>query len=106
MDLSFDVTLLGGIVLVVGAVLFAALLSVIGEDRAPYGAVGVVVTGVATFLGAFIASEYMTLDAIEPVWEGVALLPALLGGALVGGGAEFLARTIHSETSVPGPHPI
>ena len=106
MDLNFDVTLLGGVVLILGAVVFAALMSVIGEDRAPYGAVGVLVTGVATFLGAFIASEYISLQATEPVWEGVALLPALIGGVLAGGAAEFIARTIHSETSVHGPNPI
>ena len=106
MDLGFDITLLGGVLLVLGAVLFAALVSIVGEDPAPYGVVGVLVTGIATFLGAFIASEYIALQAIEPVWEGVALMPALLGGVLAGGAAEFLARTIHSETSVHGPLPV
>jgi hypothetical protein len=104
MDINFEVTLLGGVVLVLGGVLFAALMSNLGEDRAPYGELGVVVTGVATFLGAFIASEYFR--AVDPVWEGVALLPALLGGVLAGGTAEFLQRTFHSETSVHGPNPI
>ena len=106
MDLSFDTTLLGAVVLVVGAALFALLMARVGEDPAPYGAVGVLVTGVATFLGAFIASEYLGLHAIEPVWEGVALLPALMGGVLAGGAAELVARTIHSETSAHGPTPI
>ena len=106
MDLGFDVTLPGLVLLVLGAVLFAAIMSIVGEDPAPYGTSRSARTGVATFLGAFIASEYISLEATEPVWEGVALLPALLGGVLAGGAAEFVARTIHSETSVHGPNPV
>jgi hypothetical protein len=106
MDLSFDVTLAGLVALIVGAVVFALLMSVVGADPAPYGALGVLVTGVATFIGAFIATEYLGLGAFEPVAEGVAVVPAIVGGLLAGGAVEIVARYVHGGTSVHGPHPI
>jgi hypothetical protein len=106
MDLTFDITLPGGIALVIGAVSFALLLSLVGADPVPYGATGVVVTAVATFLGAFIASEYLGIDTYEPVAEGIAVMPAIVGGLVAGGLVEAIERYVHGQASIHGPHPI
>ena len=48
---------------------------------------------VAALVGAVFASEMVTSwQTIEPVWEGVALLPALAGGVVLGVIADAVVR--------------
>jgi hypothetical protein len=104
MDFTFDITALGMVVLIIGAAVYGVILNLFGEmDPAPYGWV---LTGVGAFLGAFAASEYIGLDTFAPVWEGVALVPALVGGLLVGGAVELVIRLVRGGSSVQGSRPI
>ncbi len=57
------------------------MLQLIGEVRS----VRVDRHGLAAFAGGFVASEWITAwRTIEPVWDGMALIPAI-GAALVVG---------------------
>src|SRR5262245_34427142 len=104
MDFGFDVTALGMIALIVGAVVYGIVLNLFGEhDPLTYGWV---LTSLGAFLGAFAASEYIGLDTFAPVWEGVALAPALVGGLFVGGAVELVIRVVRGPTSAHGTHPV
>jgi hypothetical protein len=103
MDFAFDITALGMAVLVIGALVYGVALNLYGEYN-PL-AYGWVLTSVATFLGAFIASEYVGLDTFAPTWEGLALWPALVGGLVAGGVVEVIIRLVHHRPRVPGAHP-
>lgn len=82
MDFSFDVGLWGLMLIVVGAVVLGIIAQLIGEAQFGFEWI---VTGIAAFAGAFVASEFIVdWRAYEPVFDRVALVPALLGGVVVG----------------------
>lgn len=92
--MEFAITLgVGGlIVLVVGALAFGVVAQFIGETRTGYEWL---VDAIAAGLGALVASEFIVgWRAIEPVFDGLALLPAVIGGLVVALIVEVLTRTV------------
>lgn len=82
MELAIRLGLGGWIVLIVGAVLFGVVAQNIGEARTGYEWL---VDSIAAGIGALVASEFIVAwRSVEPVFDGLALVPALLGGLLVG----------------------
>lgn len=82
MELAITLGLGGWIVLIVGAVLFGVVAQNIGEARTGYEWL---VDSIAAGIGALVASEFIVAwRSVEPVFDGLALVPALLGGLLVG----------------------
>ena len=82
MDFSIDIGVLATASLVVGAIVLGIALQLIGDVRFGYEWIA---TAVAAFIGGFVASEWITsFRTVEPVWEKMAILPAI-GGALVVG---------------------
>lgn len=82
MDFSFDVGLWGWLILIVGAVVLGIIAQLIGDARFGYEWI---VTGVGAFVGAFGASELIIgWRTYEPVFDNLALIPALIGGIVVG----------------------
>jgi len=72
----------GGILLIVGALVFGVLAQAVGETRSGYEWL---VDAIAAGIGAVVASEFIVgWQALSPVWDGVALFPALMGGLVVG----------------------
>ena len=103
MDLSFDITPLGIVVLAVLAVIYALALTFVGDVRAGYEWVA---TSLATFIAAFVASEYLAMQTFEPVWEGIALVPAIVAGLVVGFGVDLLTRYLSGGSLTHGPRPV
>jgi uncharacterized membrane protein YeaQ/YmgE (transglycosylase-associated protein family) len=103
MDLSFDITALGIVVMVIGAVVYGLALALVGEVRIGYEWL---LTALAAFLGAFVASEYLTLQSFAPVWEGIALVPAVIGGAVTGLVVDLITRFASGGSLTHGPHPV
>jgi uncharacterized membrane protein YeaQ/YmgE (transglycosylase-associated protein family) len=90
MELSIDMTAWGAVVLVVGALVIGVVSQFIGDVRTPYHWI---VVAIAALVGGVFASEIVTSwQTIEPVWEGVALLPALIGGLVLGVIADVILR--------------
>jgi hypothetical protein len=90
MELAFSLGYGGWIVLFAGAVLFGIIAQFIGETRTGYEWF---VDGVAAALGAVIASEFIiSARTIEPVWDGLAIVPALIGGLVLGVVVELVTR--------------
>ena len=90
MEFSVDMTVWGAVILVVGALVIGVISQFIGDVRSPFQWI---VVSIAALVGAVFASEMVTSwQTIEPVWEGVALLPALAGGVVLGVIADAVTR--------------
>lgn len=95
MDLSFDITTLGLISMVVVALALGVVAQMIGEVRTGYEWL---LTAIGVLVGAFVASEYLGLRTFAPVWENVALIPAIVGGLVLGAVVDLVTRyTTHGS---------
>jgi len=90
MELAISLGIGGWLVLLAGALLFGVLAQLIGETRTGYEWL---VDGIAAAVGALVASEFIiSARTWEPVWDGLALVPALIGGIVVGVVIELATR--------------
>src|SRR5512132_1096671 len=86
----------GWALLIVGAVIFGVVAQFVGQTRT---GIEWLVAGIAFGIGALVASEFIVAwQAFEPVWDGLALAPALIGGVVVGGVVEFATRYVTGGT--------
>ena len=104
MDLAIALGIGGWFILVVGALVFGVAAQFIGETRTGYEWL---VDGIAAGIGALVASEFIvSWRTFEPVTDGLALVPALIGGLVVGvivelatrylTGGSYVGRAIHA----------
>lgn len=90
MDFAVDMGVLGAVLLIVGALVIGVAAQFIGDVRTNYH--WIIVT-VAALVGGLFTSEFIVdWRTFEPVWEGLALVPALLGGLVVGIVVDVIAR--------------
>jgi uncharacterized membrane protein YeaQ/YmgE (transglycosylase-associated protein family) len=90
MELAINLGLGGWLVIFAGALLFGVIAQFIGEARTGFEWL---VDGIAVVIGAVVASEFIiSLRTFEPVWDGLALVPALIGGLAVGIVIELATR--------------
>lgn len=83
MEFTVSMGLWALIVLIAGAVAVGAVYQVIGEAHYRYEWL---VTAIGAGIGAFVASEFIVgFRDWEPVFDGLALVPALIAGLIVGG---------------------
>ena len=91
-ELTIDVGAGGWGLLVVGAFVIGVIAQWIGlaegeDDWLPVMA--------GAFFGGVIGSECVAaLATLEPVWDGIALVPAAIGGAFVGGIAALITVVV------------
>lgn len=96
MEFAIAIGLVGWIVLILGSAIFGAIAQFVGETRTGYEWV---VDALAFGIGALVASEFIVAwQAFEPVWDGLALAPALIGGLVVGGVVEVATRYLTGGT--------
>ncbi len=96
MELTIELGLGGAIVLIVGALLFGVLAQFVGETRTGYEWL---IDAIAAGFGALVASEFIIgWQAFEPVWDGLALVPALIGGLVAGVVVEVATRYMTGGT--------
>jgi uncharacterized membrane protein YeaQ/YmgE (transglycosylase-associated protein family) len=82
LDFSIAMGYGGGALLIVGALAIGVVAQFIGDARTGYEWI---VVAIAAGIGALVASEFIVdWRAFEPVWDGLALVPALIGGLVVG----------------------
>jgi len=102
MDFGFSMGLFGALALVAGAVVFGVLVQLLGTPSFGYEWVA---TAIAAFLGGFAASEFVVgFRSFDPLYEGLALVPAIIGGILLGGVVAIGARYLASDTYTT--HPV
>jgi hypothetical protein len=89
-ELAITIGLGGWLLLVAAAVVFGVVAQLIGEVRTGYEWL---VDAIGFGLGALIASEFIVaFQTFEPVWDGLALVPALVGGLVLGVIVEVITR--------------
>lgn len=90
MELAINMGIGGGLVLLAGALLFGVVAQFIGEARTGFEWL---VDGIAAALGAVVASEFIiSARTFDPVWDGLAIVPALIGGLVLGIVVELATR--------------
>ena len=96
MEFAVSLGLGGWVVLAAGALVFGAIAQFIGQPRTGYEWL---VTAVAAAIGAVVASEFIVgWQAFEPVWDGLALVPAVVGGLVGGTVVEVATRYLTGGT--------
>jgi uncharacterized membrane protein YeaQ/YmgE (transglycosylase-associated protein family) len=96
MDLAIGLGLGGWIVLIVAAVVLGAVVQFVGEPRTGFEWLAVTI---AAGIGALVASEFIvSWRTFEPVFDGLALVPALMVGLVVGLGVELATRYLTGGT--------
>jgi uncharacterized membrane protein YeaQ/YmgE (transglycosylase-associated protein family) len=90
MELAISLGFGGWLVVIAGALLFGVIAQFLGEVRTGYEWL---FDAIAAFAGAVIASEFViSFRAYEPVFDGLALVPALIGGLALGVVIELATR--------------
>jgi uncharacterized membrane protein YeaQ/YmgE (transglycosylase-associated protein family) len=90
MELAITLGLGGWLILFAGALLFGVVAQFIGETRTGYEWL---VDGAAAIIGGLVASEFLvSMRTFGPVWDGLALVPALIGGLVLGIVVEVATR--------------
>lgn len=96
MDFTITLGLGGWALLIVGALLFGVLVQFIGDTRTGYEWLG---DAIAAGIGALVASEFIIAwRTFEPVFGGLALVPALIGGPVFGIVVELATRFMTGGT--------
>jgi uncharacterized membrane protein YeaQ/YmgE (transglycosylase-associated protein family) len=86
----------GWILLLGGALIFGIAAQFIGEARTGFEWL---VDAIGAGLGALVASEFIVaLRTFEPVWDGLALVPAVIGALVVGAVVELATRYLTGGT--------
>lgn len=92
MELAITIGLVGGAALIVGALVFGVIAQFVGETRTGFEWLP---DAIAFGLGGLAASELIVgWRDFGPVWDGLALVPALAGGLVVGLVVELATRTL------------
>lgn len=92
MELSISLGIGGWIVLIGGSLLFGLVMQLIGETRTGFEWL---VDGIGAAIGALVASEFiLAWQSTGPVFDGLALVPALIGGLAVGIVVELVTRFV------------
>ena len=101
--MEFTITLgLGGwIALILGALAFGVVAQFVGETRLGYEWL---IDAIGAGIGALVASEFIVAgQTVEPVWDGLAIIPAVIGGLVVGLIVEVVTRFASGGTYVGHP---
>ena len=92
MELVITLGLAGWAILIVGSLIFGVIAQFVGETRTGYEWL---VDAIAAAIGALVASEFIVAwQAFGPVVDGLALVPALVGGLVVGLAVEIATRYV------------
>jgi hypothetical protein len=92
MDLAIAIGVGGWLVLLIGAILFGlgVQYATHSEDDREWA-----IPAIGAAVGAIIASEFVVAwRTVDPVWDGLAFVPALIGGVVVGSAVELVLRFI------------
>ncbi|HEX5015268.1 MAG TPA: hypothetical protein VFV72_14040 [Candidatus Limnocylindrales bacterium] len=92
MELTIALGLIGWATLFAAALLFGVVMQLIGDTRAGFEWL---VDAAGFAVGGLIASEFITaFQETGPVFDGLALVPALIGGLVVGLIVEVATRLL------------
>ena len=101
MELAFTLGLFGWIAVILGALVFGVLAQSIGETRTGYEWL---IDAIAAGIGAVVASEFIVgWQSFGPMFDGLAVVPALIGGLFVGVVVEVVTRFVSGGSYLAEP---
>ncbi|HEV8282065.1 MAG TPA: hypothetical protein VGQ02_09420 [Candidatus Limnocylindrales bacterium] len=101
MEFNIALGLGAWVLLALGAILFGVAAQSIGEARSGYEWV---LGSVGAAFGAIAASEFIVAwRTFEPVWDGLALIPAVVGALVVGVVVDVATRYLTGGTYADRP---
>ena len=96
MEFVFTLGIGGWALLIVGALVFGVVAQFLGETRTGFEWL---VDAIGFGIGALVASEFIVAwQTFEPVWDGLAIVPALIGGLVLGIVVEIATRYLTGGT--------
>jgi uncharacterized membrane protein YeaQ/YmgE (transglycosylase-associated protein family) len=96
MEFAIALGFIGWIALIVSALAFGVIAQLVGEPRSGFEWLG---DAIGFGIGALVASEFIVaFQTIGPVWDGLALVPALIGGLVLGVVVEVATRYLTGGT--------
>ena len=101
-DVGMNLT--AALLLIAGALVIGGGLQLIGDVRIGFE---FVFTAIAGLVGGYLGSEALgTLSTWGPVYEGLYIVPALIGGLVFGVVIDAVARFVTDGSYVHEPRPI
>lgn len=94
--MTFDMTWIAWGVVILLALVVGVLVQMYMQPKTSYEWL---VTGVGAILGAWLGSEITAFSTITPVWENLAIIPAVIGGVVGAAVFEFVARAVEPAPS-------
>ena len=92
MELTITLGLGGWAILIAGSLVFGGIAQLVGETRDGFEWL---TDAIAAFIDALVASEFIVAwQAFGPVVDGLAVVPALIGGLVVGLVVEIATRLV------------
>ena len=99
MELALTLGLWGWIAVIVGALAFGVVAQSIGETRTGFEWL---IDAIAAAFGAVVASEFIVgWQSFGPMFDGLAIVPALIGGLVVGLVVEVATRVVTGGQYAP-----
>ena len=96
MELALSLGVGGWILVIIAALVFGVVAQFVGTSKSDYEWIA---DAVAFGVGAVVASEFIVAwTTFEPVLDGLAIVPALLGGLVVGTVVAIAARFMTGGT--------
>ena len=103
MEFVTDLQFPGWALLIGGSLVFGVIAQFVGQTGTGWEWL---VDAIGAFVGALVASELVIAwQAFGPVWEGLALVPALIGGLVVGIVVDVATRYVTGGSPFPH-HPM
>jgi uncharacterized membrane protein YeaQ/YmgE (transglycosylase-associated protein family) len=101
MELELSLGLLGWILAIAAALVFGILAQAIGRTGTGFEWA---IDSIAFLVGAIVASEFIVgWQSFGPMFDGLALGPALIGGLVVGGVVEIATRYVTGGSYAASP---
>jgi hypothetical protein len=96
---TFDMTLIAYAAVIIAALVLGVVVQTFLSPKTPYEWS---ITAVGAALGAWLASEitwtqWFSGSNLGPTWEGLLVVPAVLGGLVLGAIFEVVARAVEPE---------
>ncbi len=96
MEFSFTIGMWAVIALIVGSVVLGVVIQLFGNPGFGYEWL---ITAIGAVIGGFVASEFIVgFRTWEPLFDDMAIVPALLGAIVVGGVVAIAVRLLAPTT--------
>jgi uncharacterized membrane protein YeaQ/YmgE (transglycosylase-associated protein family) len=100
MEFSFTIGMWAVIALMVGSVVLGVAIQMFGNPGFGYEWL---ITAIGAVIGGFVASEFIVgFRTWEPLFDGMAIIPALVGAIVVGGVMAIAVRWLTAGTRSSG----